>query len=106
MQGGVLASAPYAPPDAIFIRGRNFLLNFRGDIFGEGHMLPLFHTPLISAFFAYDSLMFLMLKSSFFFNFKEMVGLNIQIMVLCVFSEGKRGGGWRIEKGKIIQEIQ
>ena len=35
-------------------------------------------------------------------NFKEMVGLNIQTMVLCVFSGGKK---WRLEKGKIIQEI-
>jgi hypothetical protein len=35
-------------------------------------------------------------------NFKEMVGLNIQTMVLCVFSGGKM---WRLEKGKIIQEI-
>ena len=43
-----------------------------------------------------------MLKSSFYFDFKEMVGLNIQTMVLCVFSGG---GKWRLEKGKIIQEI-
>ena len=35
-------------------------------------------------------------------NFKEMVGLNIQTMVLCVFSGG---GKWKLEKGKIIQEI-
>ena len=31
-----------------------------------------------------------------------MVGLNIQTMVLCMFSGGKK---WRLEKGKFIQEI-
>jgi hypothetical protein len=31
-----------------------------------------------------------------------MVGLNIQTLVLCVFSRGKK---WRLEKGKIIQEF-
>ena len=31
-----------------------------------------------------------------------MVGLNIQTMVLCVISGGEM---WRLEKGKIIQEI-
>ena len=63
MQGGVLASVPYAPLTAFFIRGRNILFQISGGAYLEGGICPpcfesagacapyepLLHTPLAQA---------------------------------------------------------